>query len=185
MYRSLFCLQVLRIQVATSENYIFKERFLLLKANVTEKSFSYFHIQHWLVSLLIVLSEWNMSSYSFFLYWLPQSALYFTGTVKIKLNCFLTISDILEKYFILSSRVLVARYNALYHRKTTVATYVSENICESFFLKKLHGSRLQLRSFLEEPVKLNPWLADLKLFMIFRLYCSWFVLIFSKLQGAK
>ena len=57
-----------------------------------------------LVSLLIVLSEWNMSPYSFFLYWLPQCALYFTRTVKIKLNCFLSISNILEKYFILSSR---------------------------------------------------------------------------------
>ena len=124
LYWSLLCLQVLRIRVAAAENYILKEGFLLLKANVTEKIFSYFHIQNWLVSLLIILSEWNARAYSFFLYWLPQCALYFTRAVKIKLNCFMSMSNILEKYFILSSRLLVARYNALYHRKTTVAMYI-------------------------------------------------------------
>ena len=30
------CLQVLRIRVATAENYIVKEQFLLLKANITQ-----------------------------------------------------------------------------------------------------------------------------------------------------
>ena len=62
-YWSLFCLQVLKIRVATAKNSILIERFLLLKANISQKRF--FHIQDILVSLLITLSEWNMSPYSF------------------------------------------------------------------------------------------------------------------------
>ena len=60
---SLFCLQVLKIRVAAAKNSILIERFLLLKANISQKRF--FHIQDILVSLLITLSEWNMSPYSF------------------------------------------------------------------------------------------------------------------------
>ena len=62
-YWSLFCLQVLKIRVATAKNSILIEQFLLLKANISQKRF--FHIQDILVSLLITLSEWNMSPYSF------------------------------------------------------------------------------------------------------------------------